>query len=163
LPSVEQTELLRRHAVAISTALTVVACARPSQGVPPDRDLVALLHGLVIGAVDGGGRSQNDVFVPADSTSASIMRLAEVPIHASTELNCPGSTNSNGDVVTGLVGYVVRVSIAGAGDTRVVSVRKSCTYVYRGRGRGFFEALDFEVMRRRGHWSVTRRMNHVIT
>lgn len=149
--------------VSASIAVFVVACAPPSQSVAPDRDLVALLHGLIVGAVNGGGRSQNDVFVPADSTSASIMRLAEVPIHASTVLNCPGSTDSNGDVVTGVVGYIVRVSIAGAGDTRVVSLRKSCIYVYRGRGRGFFEALDFEVMRSRRHWSVTRRTNHLIT
>lgn len=154
---------LRGPVAAISIALVAVACVPRSQSVAPDRDLVALLRGLIVGAVNGGGRSQNDVFVPADSTSASIMRLAEVPIHASTELNCPGSTDSSGHVVTGLVGYVVRVSIAGDGDTRVVSLRKSCTYVYRGRGRGFFEALDFEVTRRRGHWSVTRRMNHLIT
>jgi hypothetical protein len=146
-----------------SIVLTGFACAPRSQNVAPDRDLVALLHELIVGAVNGGGRSQNDVFVPADSTSASIMRLADVPIHASTNLNCPGSTDASGDHVTGVVGYVVRVSIAGAGDTRVVSLRKSCIYVYRGRGRGFFEAFDFEVMRSGAHWSITRRMNHMIT
>jgi hypothetical protein len=154
---------LRGPVVAVSIVLLAIACAPHSSNVAPDRDLVALLHGLVVGAVNGGGRSPNDVYVPADSTSASIMRLAEVSIHASTELNCPGSTDSSGKIVTGVVGYVVRISIAGVGDTRVVSLRKSCAYVYRGRGRGFFEALDFEVTRNKRHWNVTRRMNHMIS
>lgn len=153
---------LFRVPVATSIALGVISCARTGN-IAPDRDFAALLHTIVVDYVNGGGRNPNQVFVAEDSASAAVMRIAGVPVHPSTELNCPGSTDSSGDVVTGVVGYVVRLSIAGAGDTRVVSLRKSCTFVYHGRGRGFFEALDFEVMRSRGHWSVTRRMNHLIT
>ena len=156
-------DFLHGPVVAASIVLVAVACAPRSQSVAPDRDLGAMIRGLIVGQVNGGGRSPNSVYIPADSTSASIMRLAEVPIHASIQLNCPGSTDSTGDVAAGLVGYVVKASIAGNADTRVVSLRKSCTYVYRGKGRGFFEALDFEVRRSKGHWTVTRRMNHVIT
>jgi hypothetical protein len=149
--------------LAASIALGAITCASHSVDIGPDRDLAALVHTIIVDSVSAGGRKPNDVFAAADSISASVMRIAKVPIQPPIQLNCPGSTDSSGDAVTGLVGYVVRVSIAGGGDTRVVSLRKSCTYVYRGRGRGFFEALDFEVMRSRRHWSVTRRMNHVIT
>jgi hypothetical protein len=129
----------------------------------PDRDLVTLLHTLIVGKVSGGGRSENDVFIPADSTSASIMRLAEVPIHAPTKLNCPGGTQANGERVGETLGYIVKVSMTGEGDTRIVSLRKSCSFIYRGKGRGFFNASDFEVKRENGHWRVTREMNRMIT
>jgi len=92
---------LRFPVAATSIALIVVACAQPSQNDAPDRDLVTLLHTLIVGTVTGGGISPNEVFVPADSTSASIMRVAEVPIHEPTKLNCPGGTEANGELVRG--------------------------------------------------------------
>jgi hypothetical protein len=153
----------RGSVLVASIALIVVACARPSQGVAPDRDLVTLLHTLIVGAVSGGGRTQDDVFIPADSTSASIMRLAEVPIHAPTKLNCPGGTEANGDVVRGTLGYVVDVSVKGEGDTRIISLTKSCSFMYRGNEDGFMQGSDFEIKREHGHWRISRQMDQFIT
>jgi len=154
---------LRFPVAATSIALIVVACAQPSQNDAPDRDLVTLLHTLIVGTVTGGGISPNEVFVPADSTSASIMRVAEVPIHEPTKLNCPGGTEANGELVRGTVGYVVDMSITGEGGTRVVSLHKSCSFKYRGEEHGFLQGSDFEVKRENGHWRVARVMNQMIT
>ena len=154
---------MRGPVLAASIALIGVACARPSQSVAPDRDLVALLHTLIVGAVSGGGRSQNDVFIPADSTSASIMRLAQVPIHAPTKVNCPGGTEANGDAVRGTVGHVVEVSMKGEGDTRVMSLSLWCSFKYRGNEHPFGQGSYFEIKREHSHWRISRQMGEFIT
>jgi hypothetical protein len=91
------------------------------------------------------------------------MRIAEVPIQPPIQLNCPGSTDAKGDIARGVLGYAVKVAITRTGDAHVVSLNKACPFVYRGRVRGFYEALNFDLMRKTGHWRVTRRMNQVIT
>jgi hypothetical protein len=78
-------------------------------------------------------------------------------------LDCPGSTDANGDAERGVLGYAVKLSITGTGDTRVMSLGKGCNYVYRGRGRGFYELVHFELMRKKGRWRVTRRVMDLIT
>ena len=91
------------------------------------------------------------------------MRLAQVPIHASTNLYCPGGTEQNGQVVRGTLGYLVEVSMKGEGETRVISVTKSCTFMFRGKEHGFMQGSDFEIKRLDGHWRLNRQLGGFIT
>ena len=79
------------------------------------------------------------------------------------KLNCPGSTDANGNLPAGSLGYVVSLKLSGDGDTREISVFKSCTFVSRSRARGFYQGQDYEVKRQDGHWRVSRVLRAVIT
>lgn len=152
-----------RIAVYFSAALFSPGSPTGAQQPALDPDLARLVRTLVVDSMSGTRRYPRQVFAPADSTSRSVMRLAGVPLDTATNLNCPGSTDTTGDVFSGILGSVVKVGVSGKGNSRKISVRRSCTFVYRGGPREFRHSVDFEVKRENRHWRVTRRFNVVIT
>lgn len=149
--------------LASFVALAAIRSPLPAQIVALDADLAALVHKLVVESVNGGGRHPSQVFVAADSISAAIMRVAEIPADSTRNLTCPGSSDANGGVPTGPLGYMVKLRVNGEGDSREVSVFKACTFVYRGAANGFYQGEDYEVKREHGRWRVARLLRGVIT
>ena len=149
--------------MSVLIALIGTTCAPHFTNGTTDRELTALVHSIIVDSLNTGGKNPSELLVAADSTSAAIMHVSEVPIYPPTHLDCPGSTDANGDVQSGVLGYAVKVSITGSGDTRVVSLGKACNFVHRGRGREFYELVHFELIRERGRWRVNRRVLDLIT
>ncbi len=156
---------MRIYTGLLATWVALAATSSPThaQKIVLDSDLAALVRKLVVESVNGGGYHASQIFVARDSLSESIMRLAGIPTDTATHLNCPGSTDANGNVQPGILGYVVSLKLTGDGDTREVSILKLCTFVYRGGGHGFYQGEDYEVKRENGHWRVTRLLRGVIT
>lgn len=144
-------------------AITAIGSPLVAQKTELDRDLAALVHKMVIDSVNGGGRHPRQVFVAADSISGAIMQVAEIPADSTRNLTCPGSTDANGVVPAGPLGYMVKLRVNGEGDSREVSVFKACTFVFRGAANGFYQGEDYEVKREHGRWRVTRLLRGVIT
>ena len=134
----------------------------------PTDTLGALLRHLVVDSLRGGGARAEAVLVAADSTSATLLRLADLPLAATPRppaLVCPGSTEADGRPAPPPVGYLVQVTFAVGTDTTVRQLRvtKSCRFRYRGRARGFAEGGAWELRREDGRWRVTAAFDRWIT
>jgi hypothetical protein len=53
--------------------------------------------------------------------------------------------------------------VKGEGDSRVISLTKSCSFMYRGDEHGFMQGSEFEIKRANGHWRITRQIGGFIT
>jgi hypothetical protein len=67
-------------------AIASIGSPLVAQKTDLDRDLAVLVHKMVVDSVNGGGRHPSQVFVAADSVSASIMGVAEVPVDSAMDL-----------------------------------------------------------------------------
>ena len=146
--------LSARNFSLLVVMLFVSACSRTTQAASRE-SLYPVLRSMVIDSVISGGRAPGDVFVAVDSSSRLLLRNVGVPLDTSirsTQLTCPGSTDKDGRRPVGIHGYKVRLTVEGTGDTLQVSVFKACAFVYRGRPRGFYQQIDYEVTLQSGRW-----------
>jgi hypothetical protein len=135
-----------------------MASVRPTAQPLPD-GLRALLRQLVVESLQGGGARPEMIFVAADSASAKLLRLADVPAVVAPgpgPLLCPGSTEADGRPTAPPVGYVVQATLGTLADsmTRRLRVTKSCFYRYRGGGRPYAEGGAWDLRREDGRWRV---------
>lgn len=124
----------------------------------PD-SLGALIRQLANSLRDGGARD-GMVVVAADSASAALLRLADVPAVAApgpAGLLCPASTGADGERDASPVGYRIQLALVPRVDTttRELQITKSCGYRYRGSVRPFAEGGAWELRREGSHWRVT--------
>jgi hypothetical protein len=145
------------------TASPLALAAQPT----PD-GLGALVRQLVVDSLRGGGARAEEVLVAADSASAALLRLADVPAAGAPlapALVCPGSTEADGRPAPPPVGYLVQAALAVGTDTTVRQLRvtKSCRFRYRGRARNFAEGSAWELRREGGRWRVTATFDRWIT
>jgi len=146
-----------------AASLRAVAAAQPTTD-----GLGALIRPLVVDSLQGGGARAEMVLVAADSASAALLRLADVPAVAAPgpkALVCPGSTEADGRPAAPPIGYVVQVALATGADTSTQRLRvtKSCGFRYRGRLRGFAEGATWELRREGGRWRVAAMFDRWIT
>ena len=144
--------------LGVLASLGCTASARLSAQPLPD-GLRALLRQLVVESLQDGGARPEMMFVAADSASAKLLRLADVPAAAapgSGALLCPGSTEADGRPSAPPVGYVLQATLVTQPDTitRRLRVTKSCFYRYRGGGRHFAEGAAWDLRLEHEHWRV---------
>lgn len=137
------------------------ACARTlstqsttTEGIGP------LIRQLLIDSLRLGGGDRDDMLlVAADSASAALLRLANVPATAAPgpkPLLCPGSTEPDGRRAASPMGYQIRIVLADSADTsaRELRISKSCSYRYRGELRSYAQAGAWALRREAGRWRV---------
>ena len=149
--------------VGCASSTGVVAATSSSDG------LGALLRQLVVDSLqrDGGARVDM-ILVAADSTSATLLRLADLPTVAAPApkpLLCPGSTEADGLRAARPRGYVVQVTFTTLADTttRELRISISCSFRYRGSVLPFAEAAAWQLQRDGGRRRVTYTLYHLIT
>jgi len=146
--------------------LAYAGCATSARAVaaqPSPDGLGALVRQLVESLNVGGARDEM-VLVAADSASAALLRLADVPAVAAPgpeALVCPGISEADGRSAAPPVGYVVRVELEIGADTttRRLRVTNSCGFRYRGRLRHFAEGGDWELRHEGGRWRVAATLD----
>lgn len=113
---------------------------------------------------EGGGDRDDMVLVAADSASAALLRLAEVPTAppGPQPLLCPASTEADGRRVASPVGYHVQIELADSAATtaRELRVTKSCSFRYRGQLRPYAEGGAWALRRDGGRWRVAATLYH---
>ena len=142
--------------------LALVGLAAPMQNIDAQQSadsLGVLIRQLVNSLRDGGARD-GMVAVAADSASAALLRLADVPAVAAPgpeRLLCPASTSADGERDASPVGYRIQLALVPRVDTttRELQITKSCGYRYRGSVRPFAEGGAWELRREGSHWRVT--------
>ena len=156
--------LLRSFAAVGALAISTLQ----AQSSTLDQELRAVIHGVVVDSLRGGGWQEDQIFVAQDSASLALLVSAEVPVIYGPDktVTCPGSTTgTTGKVLTDL-GYWVKVDLERSDDKAgwILSVRKSCKIVYRGRDpRGFFHGGVWEIRKVSGSWQIVRQLHGIIT
>ena len=150
--------------------LAYAGCATSARAVAaqPSPDGLGALVRQQVAFLHGGGARDEMVLVAADSASAALLRLADMPAMAPPgpeALVCPGSTEADGRSAAPPVGYVVRVELESGADTtaRRLRITKSCGYRYRGRVRHFAEGGGWELRREGGRWRVAATFDLWVT
>jgi hypothetical protein len=146
--------------------LIVGACALSARAVAAQttEELGPLIRQLLFGSLlEGGGDRDDMVFTAADSASAALLRLAEVPATAPPgpkPLLCPASTEADGRLVSSPVGYRIGIVLVDTTDTttRELRVTKSCSFRYRGQLRPYAEGGAWTLRREGGRWRVAARL-----
>jgi hypothetical protein len=156
--------LVRSLAVVGALGISTVQ-AQPST---LDKELRAVIHGVVVDSLRGGGWQEDQIFVARDSASLALLVSAEVPATYGPDktVTCPGSTTgTTGKVLTHL-GYWVQIDLERSEDKAawILSVRKSCKFVYLGRDpRGFLHGGVWEIRKVSGSWQIVRQLHGMIT
>ena len=143
-----------------------------AQAQPPaaaDKELHELTHAIVVDSLAGGGWQDDQIFVAVDSSSFALLTLARVPATLAEQGNsvtCPGSSTGTTGMVLTNVGYWVKVELQQSEDKSgwILSVNKSCEFVYQGRDpRGFLHGGTWEIRKVNGSWRIIRMLHGVIT
>ena len=140
--------------------------AQPSK--PLDKELREIVRDVVVNSLHGGGWQEDQIFVARDSASFALLVSANVPAtyEPTKVVTCPGSTTgTTGKILTNL-GYWVKVDLEKSDDTAgwILSVNKSCQFVYQGRDpRGFLHGGTWEIRKVNGSWRIVRQLRGIIT
>jgi hypothetical protein len=160
----------RRSNVAALVFLIFASSAGAQASLPiADKDLLRLTHSIVTDSLVGGGQRIDQSFFSADSSSARLLALINVPAARSqpgNSVTCPGSTNISGGPVSSGVGYRVKVQFFSTEDSIawLLKLTKSCLFIYQGEEpRGFYEGGSWEIRKVDGVWRIVRMLDRVIT
>lgn len=159
-----------RLAWALFFGFAVASCAVlvPLTNTADDGELHRITHALVTDSLIGGGYRDNENFSALDSTSLALLNLANVPAKLAERgrtLRCPGGAGSKADAQV-TYGYWIKVRMEPTPDRRgrILTVYKSCEFVYPGRQpSGFYEGGSWEVQKVSGAWRIVRIIDRVIT
>jgi hypothetical protein len=158
--------LVRSLVTVGAVAASIAEAQRPA---PANKELYELTHAVVVDSLTGGGWQEDQIFVAVDSASLALLVLAKVPATLAEQdetVTCPGSTlGTSGKVLTN-VGYRVKVELQQSEDKAgwILSVNKSCGFVYQGRDpRGFLHGGTWEIRKVNGSWRIIRQLHGVIT
>jgi hypothetical protein len=158
---------LIRSLVIVGAMAGSIAQAQPSAAA--DKELHELTHAIVVDSLAGGGWQDDQIFVAIDSSSLALLALAKVPATLAEQgktVTCPGSTTGTTGMVLTNVGYWVKVELQQSEDEAgwILSVNKSCEFVYQGRvPRGFLHGGTWEIRKLNGFWRIIRQLHGVIT
>lgn len=157
---------LIRSVVIVGAIAGSIAKAQPPAA---DRGLYELTHAIVVDSLTGGGWQDDQIFVAIDSSSSALLALAKVPATLAEQgkkVTCPGSTTGTTGMVLTNVGYLVEVKLRPSDDKAgwILSVNKSCGFVYQGRNpKSFLHGGTWEVRKVNGSWRIIRQIDGVIT
>ena len=155
---------MKRLARGILAIVACGACARALSTQSNTDGLRPLIRQLLIDSLRLGGGDRDDMLlVAADSASAALLRLANVPATAARgpqPLLCPASTESDGRRVASPVGYHIQIVLADSADAnaRELHITKSCSFRYRGQLRAYAEGGAWALRRESGRWRVAARL-----
>jgi len=156
-----------RSLVIVGAMAGSIAHAQPPAAA--DKELHELTHAIVVDSLTGGGWQDDQIFVAKDSSSLALLALAKVPAtlaERGKSVTCPGSTTGTTGMVLTNVGYWVKVELQRTEDKAgwILSVHKSCGFVYQGRDpRGFLHGGTWEIRKVHGSWRIIRQLDGVIT
>jgi hypothetical protein len=155
-----------------SLTMTVAVVASVSQAQPTlsiDKELAEITRAVVVDSLRGGGWQEDQIFVARDSASLTLLALAKVPAtlaEPGKAVTCPGSTTgTTGKILTNL-GYWVDAELKESDDKSgwILSVTKSCQFVYQGRDpRAFGQGRVWEIRKVNGSWRIIRPLHGFIT
>jgi hypothetical protein len=158
---------LIRPLVIVGAMAGSIGHAQPSAAA--DKEFHKLTHAIVVDSLAGGGWQDDQIFVAMDSSSLALLALAKVPATLAKQgktVTCPGSTTGTTGMVLTNVGYWVKVELQRSKDKAgwILSVNKSCEFVYQGRDpRGFLHGGTWEIRKVNGSWRIIRQLHGVIT
>jgi hypothetical protein len=159
----------RSNCVAL-VFLIFASSARAQATLPiADKDVLRLTHSVVTDSLVGGGQRSDQSFFSADSSSARLLALINVPAARSQpgkSVPCPGSTNISGGPASLGVGYRIKVQLLSTEDSTgwLLKLTKSCLFIYQGQEpRGFYEGGSWEIRKVDGVWRIVRMLDRVIT
>jgi hypothetical protein len=162
--------MTKKRTLLILCAAFLVSVRCEAQGTFPDSvdaGMLAVLRSVVLDSLRGAGARGNQLTIASDSASAALLRAAQLPISAAPQdgVFCPDGSSSAGARLADPVGYRVSVRIGRDREREVwaLSVSKSCTFIYRGRHRGFRESGTWELVRQHGRWILGRTLERSIT
>lgn len=143
------------------------AFAQPT-GVVTDPSLLRIARSIVVDSLFGGGHRQDEILVASDSTTATILNAAGLPLKLRDPGKppiCPGSTTNTGAQVPSPVGYSAYVQFRQTDDKNgwILRVHKGCQFIYHGRANGFAEGAEWEIRKVDEAWRVVRGLDRFVT
>lgn len=162
--------MTKKSVLLIWCAASLVSVRREAQVTVPDSidaGMLTILRSVVLDSLRGAGARGSQRTIAADSASAALLRAAQLSTSAAPQdgVFCPDGSSSAGARLADPVGYrvTVRMGRERKNEVWILSVSKSCTFIYRGRHRGFRESGTWELVRQHGRWILGRTRERSIT